>query len=75
MLKVERCDQLISALAPWRFEWLGAGITAETPSSKSAAHRDKSREWFRLKANLEPLLTVNNSGYLEGDAAPGTIVY
>jgi len=26
------------------------------------AHRDKSREWRRLKANVEPLLTVGNSG-------------
>ena len=30
--------------------------------SKSAAHRDKSREWGRLKAKVEPLLTLGNSG-------------
>ena len=31
-------------------------------SLKSAAHRDKSRECKRLKAKVEPLLTLGNSG-------------
>jgi len=29
---------------------------------KSAACREKSREWGRLKAKVEPLLTLGNSG-------------
>ena len=28
----------------------------------SSARRDKSREWGRLKAKVEPLLTLSNSG-------------
>ena len=30
---------------------------------KSAAHRDKSREWARLKAKVEPLSTLGDSGF------------
>ena len=30
--------------------------------TSSAAHRDRSREWGRFKANVEPLLTSENSG-------------
>ena len=30
--------------------------------SLCAAHRDKGREWSRLKAKVEPLLTLGNSG-------------
>ena len=36
--------------------------------SKSAAQRDKSREWGRLEAKAESLLTLSNSGDL-GPAA------
>ena len=32
---------------------------------KSAAHRDKSREWGRLKAKVEPLLALGNNGDLQ----------
>ena len=32
------------------------------PLLRSAAHRDKSREWVRLKAKVKPLLTSGNSG-------------
>ena len=32
------------------------------PLLKSAAHRDQSREWGRLKAKGEPLFTLGNSG-------------
>ena len=32
---------------------------------KSAAHRDKSQEWGRLKAKVEPHSTLGNSGYLD----------
>ena len=34
---------------------------------KSAAHRDKSREWGRLKAKVEPLLTLGNSEFRGGE--------
>ena len=34
------------------------------PENESAAHRDKSREWGRLKAKLEPLFTLGDSGSL-----------
>ena len=33
-----------------------------------AAHRDKSREWGRLEAEVEPLLIFGNSGERQRDA-------
>ena len=38
-------------------------------SRKSAAHPDKRRDWGRLKAKMEPLLTSGNSGFLKSGFA------
>ena len=44
------------------YPWESFYITTALPTIRSAAHRDKSREWGRLKAKVEPLLTLGNSG-------------
>ena len=63
-----------TGLAPWEFEFPFPGSLTSTflhPSpftetllfaSRSAAHRERGREWGRLKAKVEPLLTLGNSG-------------
>ena len=44
----------------WSNRWTYREFTT-IPFAKSAAHRGKSREWGRLKAKVEPLLTLGNS--------------
>ena len=43
---------------PWRPLFLERSFSLLV----DAAHRDQSREWGRLKAQVEPLLTLGNGG-------------
>ena len=48
---------------PWEsdLKWVGGSLC-----SGGATHRDKSREWGRLKTKVDPLLTLGNRGNWAG---------
>ena len=42
--------------------WTRVDVCLGGTPSKSATHRDRSPQWGRLKAKVEPLLTSGNNG-------------
>ena len=56
----------------FRFHIQGPGFRVEVLRFRveSASHRGKSREWGRLKAKVEPLLNLGNSGLRQADCMP-----